>query len=153
LTQENENKQEITQQEVTGHRLAELETRLAAKEAEMAKASARLSELEQALSQSQERLKVAEAGLKKAVSSYRTVVVKANPSVPQDLITGENIEDIELSLKSARELINKVKKNTEAEVAATRVPAGAPPRSSQLASGLTPREKIQQGMEKIKSLS
>lgn len=151
MTEENAEKLENGEsRDVPGNRLAELEALLTTRNEELAQANARLEEVEQALALSRESLSAANDGLNKAVSSYRTLVVKSNPDVLEELIKGDNVEAVDLSLKSARELIGRVKTSIEAEISAARVPAGAPARSS-VAVPLSPREKIQQGMERVKS--
>ena len=85
--------------------------------------------------------------LKQAVDAYRELTVKANPGVPVELITGKTVDEVNESLKSARELVHKVREEIEAETAQTRIPAGAPSRSVQDISSMTPREKIQRALE------
>jgi ABC-type transporter Mla subunit MlaD len=152
LTEENENNVEIAESpDDSEDRVAELESLLETRDEELVRANARLVELEQALAESEERLNAAADGLKGAVSSYKSLVVQSNPDVLEELITGDSIEGIDLALKAARELIGRVKTSIEAEMSAARVPAGAPPRASTVTSALSPREKIQQGMERVKS--
>jgi hypothetical protein len=117
-------------------RVVELEAVLAARNEELSKAGARLAELEKAA-----------AG---AVSSYKAVIVQANPDVLPELITGQSIEALDASLAKARELIGKVKTGLEAQKAANRIPAGAPPRAGADTGSLSSREKIRQGVEKAR---
>jgi len=138
-------------------RIVELEGLLAQRDKELGSAESRISELEQvvvdrdsqivALKQSVSELeqKLAELNdaLTQAVSSYRALVVKSNPGVPEELITGDTIEAIDDSLANAQILIDKVRQELEAEIAAAKVPAGAPQRAPVDLSALSPREKIQ----------
>jgi seryl-tRNA synthetase len=97
---------------------------------------------------SRERDALQEA-LSRAVSRYRDLVVAAHPDVPQELIRGDSLEEIDASLESARALVEKVKQqlNQQAQPPEeTTVPAGAPPRSGPDISSMTPREKIQYGL-------
>ncbi len=119
-----------------GARITELEGLLAAKTDELSKAGARLADLEKTV-----------AG---AVASYRTVIVQSNPDILPDLIAGETIEALDGSLERARALIGKVKAGLEAQKAAARIPAGAPPRTPADTSSLSPREKIRQGVERAR---
>ena len=152
-----ENKQN---QEPKGEELSrqdELEALLAEKEAALLEKSSRVAKLEQvsadkdnqiaALKQSAAELEVKlaelEDSLAQAVSSYRALVVQANPGVPEELITGDNIEAIDKSVAAAQTLVEKVKKELEAEIAGARVPAGAPLRTPADLSALSPQEKIQ----------
>jgi hypothetical protein len=117
-------------------KVAELEAALAGKNEELSQAGARLAELEKAA-----------AG---AVSRYRAVVVQANPDVLPELISGESIEALDVSLTKARELMGKVRSGLEAQKAAARIPAGAPARGGADTGSLSSREKIRQGVEKAR---
>ena len=123
--------------------LTEMESLVAQKDEALAKANARITELEQTVAQSEEELKVTNNSLAEAVASYQTIVTKANPEVPEELISGDSIESVNQSLEKAKSLISRVKQGLEAEVQAIRVPAGAPQRTPPDLSALSPREKIQ----------
>ena len=92
-----------------------------------------LAELELKLTELNERLS-------QAVSSYRALVIKSNPGVPEELIVGDSIEAIDKSLEDAQNLIGKVRKELNAEIAGARVPAGLP-RGHQWTSPPYPRRK------------
>ena len=138
-------------------RIAELEGLVAEKGEEIKAGDARLSEaetritgLEQTvadrdseLAKSDEALAEMKNSLAEAVSSYRALVVQANPDIPDELIAGDSIEAINQSLENARALISRVRQVLEEEVAKTRVPSGAPQRVPPDLSALSPREKIQ----------
>lgn len=135
----------------------ELEARLAEKENELAEKNSRIAELEQAvasrddqiaaLKQSvlelEQKLTETEESLSQAISSYRALVIKTNPGVPEEQIVGDSIEEIEASLASAQALIDRVRQELEAEIAAAKIPAGAPLRTPADLSALSPRDKIQ----------
>ncbi|MFC1942347.1 hypothetical protein ACFLWU_03920 [Chloroflexota bacterium] len=89
--------------------------------------------------------KVTELGkaLALAVATYKEMVVQANPGMLAELITGDNVEDINESLKNARALVERVRQEMEVESSKTRIPAGAPQRAPLDLSALSPREKIQ----------
>jgi len=120
-------------------RVAELEGLLAEKDEELVKASARVAELEQVVAE-------LESKLAQAVSSYKDLVVKSNPGVLEELITGNTIDDINASLEQAGSILSKVRQCLEADIASRRVPAGAPERTLVDLSALSPREKIQYGI-------
>ena len=125
---------------------AELEGLKAEKEtlaSELGTKEAHITELEQALIEANEKLTNTNNALSQAVASYKALVVQANPDVPEELITGDTIEAIDKSLENAKALISKVREGIAAEMAAGRVPAGAPPRIPLDLSALSPREKIQ----------
>ena len=141
-------------QEPTGE---ELEGLIARKDEELAAKDLHIRELEQAISERDNQIaalkqSLAELALKmtelndrlsQAVSSYRALVIKSNPGVPEELITGDSIETIDKSLEDAQNLVGKVRKELEAEIAGARVPAGAPQRMPVDLSALSPKEKIQ----------
>ena len=86
--------------------------------------------------------------LSQAVSAYKTAVAQANPTIPGELITGDTIEAVDQSLESAKSLVSAVRASIEAEIAAGKVPAGAPARTPPDLSALSPREKIQYAISK-----
>ncbi len=143
--------------EQTRARIGELENLLARRDKGLVSRDSRISELEQiiaerddqitALKQSaaelEQKLTDLNDALTRAVASYRALVIKLNPGAPEELITGDTIEEIDESLANARILIDKVRQGLEAEIAAAKVPAGAPQRAPLDMSALSPREKIQ----------
>jgi len=117
-------------------RIAELEQALAGKDEQIAALTQSAAELEQ-------RLAELEESLAQAISSYRALVLKYNPSLPEEQVSGDSIEEIDASLASAQALINRVRQELEAEMASARIPAGAPQRTPADLSTLSPRDKIQ----------
>jgi uncharacterized coiled-coil protein SlyX len=138
----------------------ELAARLAQSEAALAEKSSQLSELEQALTERDEQItslkqSVAELETKlteltdsrsQALASYRALVISSNPDLPEELIAGESVEEIDKSLAGARALIDRVRERLEMEIAGSRIPAGAPLRAPLDLSALSPQEKIQYAM-------
>ena len=116
--------------------IAELESLVVEKDEELAEASAHIAELEQAMTETGN-------ALSQAVTSYKALVVKSNPGMPEELITGGTIEAINQSMEDAQTLITRVRQGLEAELAVSKVPAGAPQRAPVDLSALSPREKIQ----------
>jgi septal ring factor EnvC (AmiA/AmiB activator) len=101
-----------------------------------------VADLEETLKETAEERDELKKALSDAVAAYRRTVVEANPGVLAELVTGDTIEEVDVSLKSARALVEKVRQEVEAEAARTQVPAGAPQRTPPDLSGLSPREKI-----------
>ena len=148
---------ELSQDEALKEKTAELENLIAQKDQEMASKDTRISELEQAvtnqeseiaalkqtMAESDGNLNKLNDNLKQAIASYKALVVQSNPDIPEELINGGSIEVIAGSLKSARELVAKIRKGMEAEIPSFRAPAGAPERAAPDLSALSPREKIQ----------
>jgi chromosome segregation ATPase len=132
----------------------------AAAEAAMAEKDARIAELEASLSEAKSRLDRGEAAAaelvqvkeanSQAVAKYLGAVRLANPAIPQDVIAGDTIEDIDASLAKATTIAGSVRASLEAQAKETRVPAGAPPRGEISLEGLTPREKIAAGITSLR---
>jgi len=117
-------------------RISELEQAVTLKDGEIAS-------LEQSVLESTGTINQLNENLKQAVTSYKVQVVKANPDIPEELISGDSIEEITTSFESAKELVSKVRKGIEAEISSVKFPAGAPQRTSPDLSALSAREKIQ----------
>ncbi len=116
-------------------KISELEQALASRSAENATLKQTLAELE-------EKVNSVSQKLNQAVSSYKALVIQANPGVIEELISGDSIEQINESVERAKALTSKVRKELETEVSKTRIPAGAPERTLPDLSALSSREKI-----------
>ena len=146
-------------------RTPDLESLVVQRNEELARLNARLTELEQAivvkdeeiahLSQTRiemdERLIGLSGSLDEAVTSYRDMVLQANPEIVGELITGNTVEAINESLNQARDLVSKVRQGLESELSSARIPAGAPERTAPDLSALSPREKIQYAIGRVTS--
>jgi multidrug resistance efflux pump len=119
--------------------VAEMKEALAARDTEIAA-------LNRSLSGEREAAAALGKALAGAVAAYREVVVRANPGVLEEMVTGDSVEKVNASLESARALTEKVKREIETEAARTRIPAGAPPRVPPDISALSAREKIQDAL-------
>jgi outer membrane biosynthesis protein TonB len=116
--------------------IAGLEQALAGKDGE-------INALNQSLTASKgESAELAKA-LAQTVAAYRELVVQANPNVLAEMISGDSIEKINESLKSARAVMDKARREIEADALKARIPAGAPQRMPPDMSALSAREKIQ----------
>jgi len=105
----------------------------------------RFKELEERLAQKEAELAELRDRLTLAAQKLRALLLQTAPDVPEELVAGETVEEVEKSFLSAQQVVEKVKKALEARFLKERVPAGAPPRSAQL-SPLSPREKIAYGL-------
>jgi DNA repair exonuclease SbcCD ATPase subunit len=128
----------------------------AAAEAALAEKDARITELEASLSEAKQGLESTTAELTqvkeahgRAVAKYLGAARLANPTIPQDVIAGETIEAIDVSVTKATAIATAVKANLEAQAKEAKVPAGAPPRGEISLEGLSPREKISAGIQQI----
>ena len=102
-----------------------------------------IAALKESESELQAKLSTVTKSLTEAVASYKARVIQMNPGITEELISGETIEAVEISLEKAIGLIGRVKKSIEKEISQTKVPAGAPGRRTADLSALSPREKIQ----------
>ncbi len=117
-------------------RITELETAVSEKDSEMAT-------LKQTVVDDNQKLEALNESLSQAVAGYKTLAVKVNPGIIEELITGNTITEIDQSLENAKTLISKVREGIEQEIASVKVPTGAPQRTPPDLSALSPREKIQ----------
>jgi vacuolar-type H+-ATPase subunit I/STV1 len=135
---------------------AELEEEKKAKaaiEAALTDKAKRITELEASLnvvSQAGEAAATELASMKeahaKAVSKYLDASRALNPTIPQDVIVGSTVEEIDASLGKAKAIATAIKANLEAQAKEAKVPAGAPTRGEISLEGLSPREKIAAGI-------
>ena len=123
-------------------RIAELEAQvsqmsgsLEEREASVQKLTLALEERENTVSHLQEQLAL-------ATSKYRSALLSSAPEVPEELVQGQAIEEIEASMAQARQMVERIRNQLEAQVASERVPTGAPTRSAPDLSALSPQEKI-----------
>lgn len=78
---------------------------------------------------------------------YRELLLQQSPELPEELVTGESVAEIDAALERARETVSKVRGHLESQALATRVPVGAPVRSAPDHSGLSAEEKIKLGLQ------
>ena len=126
---------------------AAAEASLAEKDALIADLQSQLSEAKNGFESTTVELTQLKDAHSKAVSKYLGAVRLANPTIPQDIIAGETIKEIDASLAKATTIAESVKASLEAQAKETRVPAGAPPRGEISLEGLSPREKIAAGIQ------
>jgi len=109
---------------------------------------ARISQLEQGVSSRDSDLAVIKESLSGAVVKYRAAVLASSPDIPVELVKGESIAEIDASLEQARGIVSKVRQQLESEAEANKVPTGAPERTQQDLSALSPAEKIAYALKK-----
>jgi hypothetical protein len=80
--------------------------------------------------------------LEKSLASYRNMVIKAHPGVPEELISGKNVDEIDTSLDRAKKIVERVKKGLWDNQKAESVPVGAPARAAHRPENMSAREKI-----------
>jgi len=109
---------------------------------------ARIARLEQSIASRDGELTAIKQSLSGAVTKYRAAVLASAPGIPQEMVKGESLDEIDASLELARGIVIKVRQQLEVEAEANKVPAGAPPRMPQDLSALSPAEKIAYALRK-----
>jgi len=127
--------------------LDEKDARIAQLEAEINQVTDTLNGKTGELEEAATRLSNVSPVLSGAVSKYLEVTRTSNPTVPAEIITGDTIEEIDLSLEKGIGIVATVKKSIESEAAAGIVPAGAPERGEIGLEGMTARDKIAAGIK------
>ena len=96
------------------------------------------------------RLREEVAGLRDqtslAVAKYREALLLAHGDVPQELVSGTTVEEVETSLVIARRVVASIRERIETQTGALRVPAGAPVRGGPDFTLLSPQQKIVLGL-------
>lgn len=115
------------------------QARLAALEAELAQVSAEKEALNG-------ELEITLEALAEAVQRYREARLASTPEVPQELVTGESLAEIDRQFEAAERIVSEMHGRLETEAQQARVPIGAPPRRTQDLSGLSSQEKIRLGL-------
>ena len=135
--------------------LSDGEQRLSGLDGLLGQRDARIGELEAALGQVEgvvkEREQEAEglrAQLAQAVELYRASLLAAAPDIPEELVNGATIAEVEASLAQARQMVEQVRGQLEAQAVQERVPFGAPARSAPDLSALSSQEKIRLGLDR-----
>lgn len=117
--------------------IADLETKHGALESELGEAKKEGEALTTSLKEAKDQ----------AVAKYAGMAKALNPTIPEDMISGETIEEIDASVEKGKALVTSVKKTIESEASAAKVPAGAPTRGELSLEGMSPREKIAAGIQ------
>jgi hypothetical protein len=126
----------------------EIDTRIASLEAAIAEKDTALAESKKALASQASDFTALKTSHEAAVTAYKKLAVSSNPLFSAELISGNTIAEVDASMQKINDLAGLVRSKIEAEIKSVSVPAGAPERSGPDISGLSPREKIKQGLEK-----
>jgi len=117
---------------VERHRLDELGGQLAGSQAELAATQEETQELH--------------TRLQAAAGKYREVLLAAAPDLPEEMVAGDSIEELEASAERVRQTVRQVRDRMESQAQVGRVPTGSPPRGAPDFSALSPIEKIRLGL-------
>mgnify|MGYP006266845187 CR=1 FL=1 len=107
----------------------------------------KIAQLEEGIASRDGELAAIKKSLASAVAKYRAAVIASAPEVPEELVKGETVEEIDASLSLAQSIVSKVKQTLEAQAQSTPIPAGAPPRQAPDLEGLPGTEKIKYGLQ------
>lgn len=89
----------------------------------------------------------AQAATREAVQRVRQSVLDREPDLPQELVGGESVAELDEAVSRARQTVAQVRQHLEQQAQSLRVPAGAPVRGGPDVSGLTAGEKIRAGLK------
>jgi hypothetical protein len=126
---------------------AAVDAALVDKDNRIAELEAKTAEMQSLLDDGLKNMVALEDTNSRLTEKYLEAVRSANPTIPQDVIVGDTIEDIDAALAKAVTIAESVKSSLEAQAKETRVPAGAPTRTEISTEGLSPREKIAAGIQ------
>ena len=127
-------------------RATHVESQLAGLRQELTQARDESLAREQEMAGLTERTAALEAQVRGAAERYRELALERSPELPQELVAGETVEEIDQAIERARETVAKVRGHLESQAQAGRVPVGAPVRSGPDLSGLSAEEKIREGL-------
>lgn len=129
--------------------LAEAQAALTERDSRIAGLEAALSEAKQGSEALTGELAAAREAHASAISHYLNAQRALHPAIPEGIIRGESVRDIDDSVGMALSIADAVKAGLAAEAKNARVPAGAPTRAVNL-DALSPGEKISLGLQQQK---
>ena len=128
--------------------LAGKDSRIAALEAQVTEFTTQLEAKAQEAQASAAELATTKEAKGQAVTKYLNMAKALNPTIPETIIAGESIEEIDASIEKGKSIVEAVKQAMTSEAAAAKVPAGAPTRGGISTEGMSPREKIAAGISR-----
>lgn len=126
---------------------AHLESQLAETRTELELARGEAEGRAKELDEAGERSQALEEQVRAAAERYRALALEHAPDLPEELVAGETVEQIEAALERARETVSKVRGRIESQAQAGRVPVGSPARSEPELGGLSTEQKIRYGLD------
>ena len=75
------------------------------------------------------------------------MLLARDPDVPVEMVQGGSVAELESSYERASGLVERLRRRASEHAAQARVPAGAPARRGLDLGGLTPQQKIVQGLQ------
>lgn len=127
-----------------------LQAAVADAEARAASQSDRLAVLQSEAESARSEGERLTALLQESAIKYREARLAASPEIPAELVTAEDVAEIDEQFADAERLVAEMRERVEKEQRreAPAVPAGAPVRRSPDLSGLPASEKIRMGLER-----
>jgi DNA repair exonuclease SbcCD ATPase subunit len=119
--------------------VAELRRQIATQEESMAAQTVELEDLRAAVGEAQ-------TATREAVQRVRQSILEREPDLPQELVIGESVADLDAAVSQARQTVAQVRQHLEQQAHSQRVPAGAPVRGAPDVSDMTAGEKIRAGL-------
>jgi chromosome segregation ATPase len=129
----------VAREETRAPEVAELRRQIAERDESLAAQTVELEDLRAAVSE-------AEVRVREAVQRVRQSVLEREPELPEDLVAGETVTEIDAAVARARQAVAQVRQHLEQRAQTQRVPAGAPVRAAPDVSGMTAAEKIRAGL-------
>ncbi len=123
-------------------RIFELEEMVSGLEEELRERGEIIRSYMEEVAQREKRIDELKGHLEQAVARYRGQVLAQSPEVPEELVKGATVAEVDSSLAAAQKLVERVRRQLEAKLSAERVPPGAPARSRPDLSALSPKDKI-----------
>ena len=109
-----------------------------------------LTTLRGELQEARDALDAERAARRAAVARYRGALLTAEPSLPPELIEGDDVETVDASVEAARRTVAEIRERIARESedeAARGFPAGAPERRGPRTEAMSAAEKIAYGLE------
>ena len=123
-------------------RILELEASLVEKSQQIGDLEGINQQLESNLTQHEEEKIAFQQEMAQTITKYRTLVLSSAPEVPEEMVRGDTLAEVEESFAQARQMVERVRNQLEARTYQERIPTGAPTRASASLSTLSAREKI-----------
>ena len=109
-----------------------------------------LATLRSELQEARDALDAEQAARRAAVARYRGALLTVEPSLPPELVEGDDVEAVDASVEAARRTVAEIRERIarESEDEAVRgFPAGAPERRGPRTEAMSTAEKIAYGLE------
>jgi len=132
-------------------RALHLESQLASAREELSAARQDIEKRDEDLGTLRVRSDTLESAVRSSAERYRALALERSPELPEELVAGESVDEIDQSIDRARATVSKVRGHLEMQAQSARVPVGAPARSEPDLSGLSAQEKIAWGIEERRS--